>query len=41
MTIWLIVILGAIIGGLYCCLIVASDYDDMMGYDDDYTGKEK
>lgn len=36
MILGLIIICGLITGTLYCCLVVASRYDDMMGYDDYY-----
>lgn len=36
MILGLIIILGLITGTLYCCLAVASRYDDMMGYDEYY-----
>ena len=36
MILGLIIILALITGTLYCCLVVASRYDDMMGYDEYY-----
>lgn len=31
-----LIIIGVLITGtLYCCLVVASRYDDMMGYDEE------
>lgn len=42
MILGLIIICGLITVTLYCCLVVASRYDDMMGYDDYYdSGKEE
>ena len=41
MILGLIIILGLITGTLYCCLIVASRYDDMMGYDEYYDDQSK
>lgn len=35
MILGLIIILGLITGTLYCCLVVASRYDDMMGYNEE------
>ena len=41
MILGLIIILGLITGTLYCCLVVASRYDDMMGYDEYYDDQSK
>lgn len=40
MILGLIIILGLITGALYCCLIVASRYDDAME-DNEYFKKDR